>query len=402
MQVVRRDLVLNFDRQDWSACTPEEIEERLERYCAGIHRDGIDPGIAPLMRMGLIALPGGRYHFVFIYSHLLMDGWSEGILFDELESFYDGLRRGVPGNLPAPAPYHEFVQWLQGKDMKRGDSFWREYLRGFRNPTAVPGESGMAADPVQTTAWEAVQTVVGREASDALRQMCRHSQITLNTITQAAWALVLSEYSGETDTVFGSAVAVRPPELPGIERTIGLLLNMTPVRISLESQAGVESWLRDLHNEQAQVRQYSDIPLLHVQSCSEIPRGTPLFETTVGFQNLSLASSSYRQGRPLRLPIEDVAFSGGWTNYAFCIDVEPHEELLLTASFDKRRFSAGGARQVLEVFAACLPMIAAHANLTVEILRGSLAAWRRDQVARKMQSSLSAHRRQFARSRRSI
>jgi len=400
-QVVQRDLVLSIDRQDWSTCAPGEIEERLERYCADIHRSGIDLDIAPLMRMALIALPDARYYFVFIYNHLLMDGWSEGVLFDELESFYDGFRRGVPCTLPAPAPYHAFVQWLQSKDMTRSDSFWRECLSGFRTPTAVPGESGLAANPEQPAAWECVQIVMDRDSSDALRQLSRRSQITLNTITQAAWALVLGEYGGDTDVMFGSAVAVRPPEVPGIERTIGLFLNMVPVRVRLAHQAGVETWLRNLQDEQARVRQYSDVPLVHVQSCSEIPRGTPLFETTVGFQNLALAPSSYREGRPIRLPIENVAFSGGWTNYAFCIDVEPHEEIQLTASFDKRRFSAGGARQVLEVFAACLPMIAAHAKSTVEAVRGSLTAWRHDQVAQKMEASLHLHLRQFVRSRRS-
>ena len=238
---------------------------------------------------------------------------------------------------------------------------------------------------------------MGCLASQALRQFAQRNQITLNTLMQGAWSLVLAEYSGDSDIVFGAPVAVRPPEAPRLARTIGLFLNMVPVRVRLESQNDVGTWLRQLQNQQALVREDSDVPLLQMHSYSEIPRGKPLFETTVGFQNLALAPTSYVERRTPLLPIEEVAFRGGWTNYALALDVEPHEEIMLTLSFDERRITAPVARQVLEVFEMALSTILEHPN--VSGLRQALATWRTNQVTRRAKASLESHRKQFARGR---
>jgi amino acid adenylation domain-containing protein len=396
IQTVEPELRVQVERLDWSRYGAQEIEERLARYCADIHRTGIDLSIAPLMKLTLLELPGGRYRFVFIYHHLLMDGWSEGILFDELEVLYDDFRHGRESALPRPAPYHEFVEWLQTKDFARTDQFWREYLRGLKKATAIPGDNNLTSIS-QTPSWGAVDAIMDRGSSDLLRQFTIQNQITLNTLVQAAWGLVLGEYSGEADVMFGAAVAVRPPEVPRLAKTIGLFLNLNPVRIRLAADATVSSWLRELQKMQAMVREYSDIPLLQVQSCSEIPHGKPLFETTVGFQNLSLAPTSYVEGRPPLLPIESVSFRGGWTNYGLSIDVEPRDEIVLTASFDERRVSAKSARQVLESFQSALSMIPAHQINSVSALRQALARWRREQVAHRIRASLQTHRKQLGR-----
>jgi amino acid adenylation domain-containing protein len=394
IQVVQPNLTLNIERQDWRACNQQQIQQRLDEYLTNIHRAGIDLDHAPLMHLALIKLPEDRHQFIFIYHHLLMDGWSEGILFDELEELYDNFHHGHMVTLPDAAPYHEFVEWLQTRDFARTDQFWREYLKGFQRGTAVPGDTNRTPSPDQVPSWDAVQAVVERASSDRLRQFALKNQITVNTLVQAAWGVVLGEFSGDGDVLFGAPVAVRPPEAPRLARTIGLFLNMTPVRVRLNSNATVVPWLQSFQQEQLTVREYSDVPLLQVHSCSAIPHGKPLFETTVGFQNLALAPSSYVEGRAPLLPIEKISFRGGWTNYALALDIEPREELLLTASFDERRLSTDVARQVLEAFQMALKLISEHESSTVSTLRDSLASWRRSQVAHKMKVSLQSHRRQ--------
>ena len=109
--------------------------------------------------------------------------------------------------------------------------------------------------------------------------------MTLNTIVQGAWGVLLSRYSGESDVVFGATVSGRPAELAGVETMVGVFINTLPVRVRVAERADGESVLRQLQAEQLEARQYEYSPLVAVQSWSEVPAGEPLFETLLVFEN---------------------------------------------------------------------------------------------------------------------
>lgn len=381
VQVVLPHVAVHIHREDWSNLTAADQMERLERYSAAVQRAGIDLTQAPLMRIALMTLPGGRYQYIWIYHHLVMDGWSEAILADELTAYYEAFRQGRECTRPVPAPYREYVEWLRRKDSSDGETFWLKYLRGFRKPTALPGQVAEAVDVDSPPAWDAVQVAISTAESEALQALSRRERLTLNTIVQGAWALVLGEYGGDTDVVFGATVVVRPPELPRLNSTIGLFLNTLPVRVRLSSNATALAWLWELQRDQFEMREHSHIPLVRVQSWSEVPKGTALFETFIGFQNPALTHAGRSTG-PTVSPfvVESGSFRGGWTNYALSVDVELHEEILLTISFDKRRLTAGLARQVLACLQAALSTIATRPTATVGSLRRALADTRRQSL----------------------
>lgn len=398
VQVVLPHVSLVVDRLDWSSVPPTAVADTRARYCDAIHRTGLDLRVAPIMHVALARLPDGRHEFIWIYHHLLMDGWSESILFNELKTYYHAFRAGRDPERPLPAPYREYVEWTQRQDAERGAGFWRDYLRGFRSPTAVALDADDAPGEAEPPRWEKAQVALSAAEGDALRDVAQRQHITLNTIVQGAWALALSDHSGDTDVVFGATMAVRPPDMPRLGSTIGLFLNTLPVRARLRRDEPAAAWLRELQAGQVRAREYGATSLVQVQAYSDVPRGRPLFETFIGFQNLTLLGSQEPASAP-PLPIERACFRGGWTNYALSVDVEPHREILLTVSCNLCRLPAQAGHRLLMTLHSALSVIAANPTATVGTLVDALAARRRNDLARESRLLLERQRAQFTRAR---
>src|SRR6185436_12584937 len=123
----------------------------------------------------------------------------------------------------------------------------------------------------------------------ALQQFAREHHLTLNTLLQGAWALLLSRYSGEQDVLFGITVAGRPAELPGVETMVGLFINSLPLRVQLAPDAQVGAWLLKVQAQQQALASYEYSPLVQIQGWSELPHGTALFESLLIFENYPIA-----------------------------------------------------------------------------------------------------------------
>ena len=135
------------------------------------------------------------------------------------------------------------------------------------------------------------------ERWERIQKFAREQRLTVNTLVQAGWGWLLSRYSGgEKDVVFGATVAGRPGELAGVEGMVGVFINTLPVRVRMRTEDGedgekVVEWLQRLQAEQVEMRQYEYAPLVEVQSWSEVPRGLPLFESIVVFENYPVEES---------------------------------------------------------------------------------------------------------------
>ena len=119
----------------------------------------------------------------------------------------------------------------------------------------------------------------------ALQSLAKRNQVTVNTVVQGAWALLLSRYSGSEDVVFGATVSGRPPHIAGIDKMVGMFINTLPVRVRVKAEEEVGEYLKQLQEEQVEQREYDYSSLVEVQGWTDVPRGTPLFDSCVVFQN---------------------------------------------------------------------------------------------------------------------
>lgn len=286
VQVVKRSAEMPIEVQDWRGCSAEQREERIEALRRADLARGFDLSQPPLMRAVLIRTADDSHDLFWSFHHILMDGWSMFQVLGQVFAAYDALAEGKTFEIKSPRPYRDYIRWLKQQSLSRAESFWRENLAGFTAPTALPVDTSPhdAAD-ADGEDFASLAAYLSSETTAALAALASKHHLTLNTILQASWALLLSRASGEEDVLFGAVVSGRPPELDGVESMVGLFINSLPVRVRAPADAQLLPWLTDLQASQAALRDYEYSPLVEVQGWSDVPRGTPLFKSLFLFEN---------------------------------------------------------------------------------------------------------------------
>lgn len=282
LQVVGRRVELPFQLEDWRALAASEQQQQLDSYLETDRRRGFALNKAPLLRVALFQTSDDTYQLVLSHHHITVDGWSMALVFKEVFTLYEAFSTGRDIQLPPSNSYRNYIAWLQQQDLNQAETFWRENLKGFTTPTPLVIDRASTAKE-QAYAEQHVKPSTSTTA--ALQTLMRQHQLTMNTLVQGAWALLLSRYSGEHDVVFGSVIAGRPGALPNVETTVGIFINNLPVRVRVEPEMQLIPWLQKLQEQESEARQYEYSPLAQVQGWSDVPRGVSLFNSIVAFQN---------------------------------------------------------------------------------------------------------------------
>ncbi|HEY0607136.1 MAG TPA: amino acid adenylation domain-containing protein [Herpetosiphonaceae bacterium] len=356
LQVVYRSVDVPIEHDDWRDMSPEEQSARLDAYLAADRQRGFDLSSAPLMRLLLARVAADEHRLVWSHHHIVLDGWSLPLLLQEILVCYESFRRDRTPQLDPPRPYQDYIEWLQQQDPARSEQFWRQTLHGFGAPTPLGlDRRGDTSDPATHVQKLALSTAT----TAALQALARQHGLTLNTIVQGVWALLLSRYSRETDLVFGATVAGRPPELAGVETMVGLFINTLPVRAQVDPNALLIPWLQQLQARQVAQRRYEYSALVDVQGWSDVPRGMALFESIVVFENYPIDASVRNLGGDLK--IEAVEFAEK-TNFPLTIAVQPGAELSIELDYAISHFDDATIRRMLDHWLTLLTAIAADPN----------------------------------------
>ncbi|MGK5093362.1 amino acid adenylation domain-containing protein [Deltaproteobacteria bacterium TL4] len=239
--------------------------------------------------------------------------------------------------------YRDYIAWYQQQDQTKAHNFWKENLRGFSSPTPLTFE--LNAEPT-TDKYMEVSLQWSEEKTKELQRFLAEQHLTLNTLMEGAWAMLLSRYSGENDVVFGSVVSGRPPELPAIESTAGLFINTLAARVKLEPERTLSSWLQQLQMEHQQRESFSFSALTEIQAGSELPTGTPLFETVMIVENYPM-NQLLRQESENLLRLEDVKMFEQ-VNYPLSLIVLPDKQLSFSLAYYTSKFSSSTINTLLK------------------------------------------------------
>ncbi|MFF4926499.1 non-ribosomal peptide synthase/polyketide synthase [Kitasatospora sp. NPDC001261] len=333
LQVVQHRAAVPVAHHDWTGRPAEQVERDTARLLAEDRAAGIDLGGAPLLRLALIRLTPTRVRVVWTFHHVLLDGWSAAQVFDEVCERYAAL---TAGRAPAPAeraPYADYLRWLAGQDGAEAERYWRDTLAGFPAPTELPRDR-RPAGAHRASSSASVRVALGAELSERLRDTARQAGLTVNTVLQGAWALLLSRYGGGDDVVFGTIVSGRPAELPGVTSMVGLFINALPTRVRIDPRRPLRELLREVQDHQSEARRHDAVSLAQLQGWSELPGGTALFDSLVVFENYPFdAQSLTRHG--LGVETEQVLEP---TSYPLSVVVAPGESIEVGLDHDPALF----------------------------------------------------------------
>ncbi|MFB7391478.1 amino acid adenylation domain-containing protein [Streptomyces sp. NPDC056191] len=327
---------------DLSGLPADEQRTRTEELLAADRRQRFDLSAAPLCRLLLIRLGDGRDKLVVTHHLILWDGWSAWLFLEELFTLYE--RAGDPTGLPLPGSYRDHLAWLAAQDTSVALDAWRGALAGFDEPTLL-APTGRDTGPVIPVDFDALLT---QEAGDRLRTVARRHGLTLNTVLNAAWALVLSAMTGRADVAFGTAVAGRPAEVPDVAGIIGMFLNTIPARVALTPDEPLLDLLRRMQSERAAVMPYEHVGLGTLQQESGHRR---LFDTL--FVLRSADGEDRAAALRERHGIAGVSNVDG-THFPLTLIVTPGARLKVTLAARPDLFDADAAGTILARFTTVL------------------------------------------------
>jgi amino acid adenylation domain-containing protein len=343
-QVVYRQVELPWGQYDWQSMPAVEQERRIKAFLLEDRAQGFDLSVAPLMRLTLLQLAEDTYQCIWSLHHLLLDAWSLPILLQEVLQVYEAFHGGRELHLNVSRPYGDYIAWLQQQDLAQAEAFWRQTLKGFMAPTPLNVGPDHGNSASKNKGYAEQQMRLPAAATAALHELAQQHHLSLNTLVQGAWALLLSRYSGQEDVVFGTTVASRPAELAGIESMIGLLINTLPVRVRVAPDAWLIPWLQALQSQQVEARQYDYSPLVQVHGWSDVPRGLPLFETLLVFENYPARTALQEWSGSLK--IHHVRFMSS-THYPLTMVAVPGSELSLRIKYQCDRFDTAVITRML-------------------------------------------------------
>ncbi|MDZ7968662.1 MAG: amino acid adenylation domain-containing protein [Nostoc sp. DedSLP03] len=363
VQVVFRNLVFKIAEEDWRGLRNSTQKNRVREFLQADRRQGFILNRPPLMRVTLIRLGEDCWDLVWSHHHIILDGWSWPILLREFLMLHKAAKENVEVSLPSVRPYGDFIAWLKQKNPQEGESFWREYMGGFESatPLLIMSKTKLGS----TFKNGEIKHQLSPENTALLQKLARNCSVTLNTVIQGAWAILLNRYSRNTDIVYGITVAGRPPELPEVEGMIGPFINTLPFRVLISGEQTLDSWLQNLQARTALMRQFEHSSLSDIQGWSDVPRGQPLFESLLAFENFPADKSLKSADFGLNVP-ESSFFET--THYPLTLVVVPGDELSLKLSYNASRFDAVAMELLLEQFCHLLFNMANNAQAPLQSL----------------------------------
>ncbi|MEV0522547.1 amino acid adenylation domain-containing protein [Streptomyces sp. NPDC050439] len=374
VQVIAREVALPWRTEDVSHLVGSERPAALKRLAESERAEPFDLGAPPLLRLLLVRVGEERHRLVITSHHILMDGWSAPILIGELSALYAA--GGDASRLPRTTSYGAYLKWLERQDREAAQEAWRAELAGADEPTLVA-----PAVPDRLPVFpENVSEDLSEEVTRGVVELARANGLTVNTVVQGAWAMVLARLAGRTDVVFGATVAGRPPELPGVESMVGLLINTLPVRVQLHGAQPVMEMFRALQERQSTLMAHHHLGLSRIQQAAGPGAG---FDTLLVFESFPQppAASSEAAAVGESLSLRPAGFTREAAHYPLTLVVGPGERMHLKLEYRPDLFDRDVAVAALASLVGVLEQVAADPAAVVGSL-GSMAQAGRAAVVR--------------------
>ena len=343
LQFVLRHAQLPVEHLDWRDNSTDRIA--LDALADSQRQRGFDLARPPLQRLALVRLGERRFHLLWTCHHLLLDGWSSARLIGEVLAAYQGA--SLP---PVAGRYGDYIAWLQAQDASVGERFWRQRLAAFDEPTllAAACAGSYVAEPIRE-----LRSQFDAATSQRLQQFAQQQRVTLNTLLQGAWLLLLQRYCGQSRVAFGATVAGRPANLPGAEDMLGLFINTLPIVQQPQPAQALGDWLRELQAYNLEVREFEHSPLYDIQRWAG-RGGQALFDSILVFENFPMdaALTHSAPGQDgLRIlghqPVDS-------TNYALTLVASAGECLNVRYGYRAERLCASQVERLREHFECLL------------------------------------------------
>ena len=343
LQIVYQEIDMEIVELDWRHLGEAQVQERMDLWLEKDRQRGFDFEHPGLMRLAWVDLPGNRSRLIWSFHHIVLDGWSLPLVMGEVFQTYGLMMKGEDARLPQAGAYEDFISYLETVDKGDALQFWKLYLAEFEAATPLPNKRYLNNGGEK--AFLENELLLDTSFTARLQQFARDQHVTLNTLLQAAWGVLLARYSGDRDVVFGTTVSGRPADLANVENIVGLFINTLPLRIQLDSTSTILPLIKSMQDQQVDLRRFEFTPLVDIHRVSDVPGDQSLFDSILVFEN-------YPVGEAVHSADELIDFGHittiEHTNFPMTVIVEPSEQLRVKLSYDASLFDSSTILRVLD------------------------------------------------------
>ncbi|MEJ8546228.1 amino acid adenylation domain-containing protein [Brevibacillus borstelensis] len=366
VQVVYRHVDFFPRIVDWRSLQAEEKEEQWNDFLAKDLALGFDFATAPLMRITLIQMEDDVYRLIWTHHHIILDGWSLPLLLHELFQLYRNKDHRDALNVRPVCPYKEYIHWLDRQDLQKAETYWRKELQNFSSSSAR-WLSSRGRDVLKAPAMAEQSILIPDSVYAKVKEYARSSGLTVSTIIQGAWALLLRRYSQDNDVLYGLAVSGRPPALPGVESMIGLFINTLPIRMHIDPGVKIHTFLEQVQRKFVEAQEFDYTPLSKIHEWSGSQKGEPLFASIFVFENYPVFSSSLSSVGDME--IKEVSFHEQ-TDYPLTATVSTADldRLSISISYQQDLFSPNAMGHLLDHLQMLVSSLAADPERLIQEL----------------------------------
>ncbi|SFJ95116.1 condensation domain-containing protein, partial [Thermoflavimicrobium dichotomicum] len=361
-QVVLAERKLKVDYKDFTDLTEVEQRKQIESFKQQDKERGFDLSKDLLMRFTVIQTQADRYFLIWSFHHILMDGWSLGIVMNELFQLYQQMIHNQSPYVGKAVSYSKYIRWLAEQDREKAHNYWKTYLKDYSEAVGIPRLTSHASG--RYTLKERRFIIDAKLTKDVI-ELARSLHVTPNIVFQTIWGILLQKYNQTDDVVFGSVVSGRPSVIPQVEKMVGLFINTVPVRVQRKRGDTFAELATRAQEILLSSEPYSYLSLADIQSETEL--GHHLINHLFVFENYPIQDSLRNDAALDQYGFQVLGIEAfEQTNYDLNVTVFPGEEFLVKVTFNAEVYADQMIENVVRHLKQILSQVVCNPDLPVE------------------------------------
>ncbi|MEW7293169.1 non-ribosomal peptide synthetase/type I polyketide synthase [Aquimarina sp. 2304DJ70-9] len=344
IQIVLKERKSNVQYRDLlSEVSADSIIKEVDRCKENQSHNNFNLSKDLLMRLTVLRTDEEKYTLIWNYHHILMDGWCTATILSEFREMYSSRKKGLKVELPFVNSYYNYIEWLENRDRQISKSYWKNYLEGYHQPVSMP-KTNLSSGKDEDYDLAIEHLKIEKSETSLLQQLTVEYGVTINTIIQCAWGMLLAKYNNVDEVVFGAVVSGRPTEIEGIESMIGLFINTIPVRIKYNDGEDLGDVLKQLQENALEKEQHQYHPLSEIQTYSTL--GRELFDHIVIVENYPVLEDQGTSTDKTDFLVKNVEMFVQ-SNYDLSLVVVPNDEIEIKIEYNANVYDKTTVQNIL-------------------------------------------------------
>lgn len=337
VQVVLKERKASLNYKNISHLSAEEKTSFIDNFKKENVEKGFDLSNDLLIRISLLEVGINDYLLIWEFHHIIMDGWCLKAIFDEFILIYHSIINKTTLDLSPSTPYDKYINWIQKQDKDEGLNFWKDYLKDYEQLTLL--DSFQHQNTNNNYKLNEYEFVIDKTLTDQLYNISKNNNITVSTIINAIWGIILQKYNNTDDVVFGVVVSGRSPEIEGIDTMMGLCINTVPVRVKTWAGQSIIELLNEMQHFSTLAKSYEYLFLSELLSYSGFKSDS--IDHVVIFQNIPLVNN-FNENIKKEVNIFEINEypKPAQTNYDLWFRIFPGQELKFIIKYNENRFDS--------------------------------------------------------------